>query len=183
MLKQYFRELLILILGVIIVFMATCNKEVKSPTKTVTQIDTLFLPQKERIIEVPITKYKTVSRIDTVTVVDTLVPHFNQYEQPYEDSLIEGTITNTVDGYLIGTRLSYTPKFPKYIKETTTITNTDTVLKKVDKTVLSVGVSAVANVEFNPEILLSLSHKRFIYQVGYNPLVKSPRICVNYKLW
>lgn len=183
MLKQYFKEILIVILGLIIILLATCNKKPEIVYKEVTVIDTVFFDQKERIVEVPVTKYIRVSKTDTITVVSESQPHFNQYEQPYEDSLIAGTITNTVDGELIGTRLTYTPKFPKYINTTTTITKTDTVFKKVDKTVLCVGVSAIANVEFNPEISLSLSHKRFIYQIGYNPLVKSPRIGINYKLW
>lgn len=182
---KYFREILIAVLGVIILLMVTCKKtKVEVIEKVVTTIDTLYFPQKERLVNVPVTKYVTVSKTDTLTLVEYKDPHFKQYEQPYEDSLLTGVIYNTVDGTLISTDIKYTPKFPKYITKETTITKTDTITKKVDKTALSLGVrTLVRPTDINPEILVSLSHKRFIYQVGYNPLNNAPSIGINYKLW
>ena len=180
---KYFKEILIIVLLIIIGVLLTCNKPKVIPIdKVVTVVDTVSFPQKERVIKVPVVEYIPVSKTDTVTLVEYKDPHFKKYIQPFEDSLVKGEILNTVDGTLINTDFKYTPKFPKYIKETTTITKTDTV--KANKTSLALGVrTLVRPTDINPEILVSLSHKRFIYQVGYNPLNKAPSIGINYKLW
>jgi len=183
---KYIREIIIVIMGIIILLMATCNDTPKPDIVTVTKVrrDTVFLEQKERIIEVPVTKYIPISPKDSSTAVAETEPHFKKYEQPYEDSLLAGTIINTVDGTLLSTELKYTPKFPKYITETITTTTTETVVKKVDKTSLALGFrGAIIKNTFEPEILLSLSHKRAIYQAGYNPINKYPSVAINYKLW
>ena len=109
---KYFKEILIGVLGVIILLMVTCKKtKVDVIEKVVTTIDTVYFPQKERLINVPVTKYVTISKTDTLTLVEYKDPHFKQYEQPYEDSLLTGIIYNTVDGTLISTDIksvSYT---------------------------------------------------------------------------
>lgn len=127
---KYFREILIVVLLIIIGLLLTCNKpKVVTIDKVVTVIDTIPFPQKERVIKVPVVEYVPVSKTDTVTLVEYKDPHFKKYTQPFEDSLVKGEILNTVDGTLINTDFKYTPKFPKYIKETTTITK-QTLLQK-----------------------------------------------------
>lgn len=173
--------------------MATCSPSEKCKEgKTIieTRIDTFLLPQKERIVEVPVPYPVKVDKNDSSTVINTPITpgsdslYFNKYTQEINDSLIKGTIESLVDGKLLKNKLTYIPKFPKLIKETTTITKTDTIPEKVDKTSLAIGINfPITAVNNSPEIYLSLSHRKFIYQVGYNPMYQQPRIGINYKLW
>ena len=190
---KYWREILIGVLTLVIVLMATCSpsekcKEGKPVITTV--IDTVLLPQKERVVEIPVPYPVKVDKNDSNTVINTPITpgsdslYFNKYTQEIDDSLIEGSITLLVDGKLIKNELTYKAKFPKYIREVTTISKTDTLTLKVDKTSLAIGVNFPLTVVNNsPEIYLSLSHRKFIYQVGYNPMFNQPRIGINYKLW
>lgn len=190
---KYWREILIGVLALIIVLMATCSPSEKCKEgKTIieTRIDTFLLPQKERIVEVPVPYPVKVDKNDSSTVINTPITpgsdslYFNKYTQEINDSLIKGTIESLVDGKLLKNKLTYIPKFPKLIKETTTITKTDTIPEKVDKTSLAIGINfPITAVNNSPEIYLSLSHRKFIYQVGYNPMYQQPRIGINYKLW
>ena len=190
---KYWREILIGLLTLIIVLMATCSPSEKCKEGKViinTYRDTILLPQKERVVKIPVPYPVKVYKNDPSTVVNTPITpgsdslYFNKYTQEIDDSLIKGTITSLVDGKLIENQLTYTPKFPKYIKEITTISKTDTLTLKVDKTSLALGFNIPITVVNNsPEIYLSLSHRRFIYQIGYNPMIKQPRIGINYKLW
>jgi hypothetical protein len=159
--------------------------KVETVTRSTTVIDTVFTPSEPIVKYVEIPKPVRVYKSDTTKVADKTTPDslvYNKYTKDISDSLITGTIVSMVDGDLKSVELTYTPKFPKYITEK--ITNTEIVETKVDKTTLAVGVMLpITDVEFSPNILLSLSHKRFIYQVGYNPLNKSPNVGVSYKLW
>lgn len=183
------RNIIIVLLMIIIGCLATCKSsrdKVIPDTVTITKIDTVYLDT-TIIKEIPVPTPKIVYRDkpDTEAPVgtpDSLV--YNLYQQDITDSLITGNITSVVDGTLKKVTLKYTPNFPKYINKETTITKTETIEKKVDKTSLALGLMLpITSDEFSPKILLSLSHKRFIYQVGYNPLNKFPEAGVSYKLW
>ncbi len=183
--KDY-RNLIIVILLIIIALMHTCRPKptVDVVTRTTIVHDTTFVADtivKEIPISIPTLVYRdNPSQEAPENTPDSLV--YNKYTQSITDTLINGDIVNVVQGKLISTTLTYTPLFPKYI--TKTITETKEVPVKVDKTSLAIGIMLpVTDIEFSPKILVSLSHKRFIYQVGYNPFNKHPEAGINYKLW
>jgi hypothetical protein len=186
--KLNIERIIIVILLIIIGMLATCvtpKTKVETIDRITIKTDTIYFPKTTVVRYVPVTSYVTVYKDDTTKVADKDTPDsltYKLYSQDISDSLITGNIVSMVDGDLKSSKLTYTPKFPKYITET--ITKTETVTKKVDKTVLALGVNIpITDKEFSPDILLSLSHKKFIYQVGYNPLNKSPNVGVSYKLW
>jgi len=183
--KDY-RNLIIVILLIIIALIHTCRPKPKVDivTRTTVVHDTTFFAD-TIVREIPISVPKIVYRDNPSQEAPDNTPDsltYNEYTQSITDSLIDGNIVNVVEGKLISSKLKYTPLFPKLI--TTTITETKEVPVKVDKTSLAVGVMLpITDVEFSPKILLSLSHKRFIYQVGYNPFNRQPEAGINYKLW
>lgn len=183
--KDY-RNLIIVILLLIIALMHTCRqKRVVDviPRETIVR-DTVFIP-KTIVREIPVSVPRLVYRDKPSEEAPDNTPDsltYNEYTQSITDTLINGNIVSVVEGKLVSSTLTYTPLFPKYIN--TTITKTEEVQVKVDKTSLAIGVMLpITDIEFSPKILVSLSHKRFIYQVGYNPFNKHPEAGINYKLW
>ena len=91
---------------------------VQTDTIYKTRIDTVkFIETVERIVEVEIVKPVKVEIEDDVW--DEL--NINEYNNPYSDSLIDGTIYTKVNGLLLDQKLNYTPKFPQYILKIDTI--------------------------------------------------------------
>ena len=83
---------------------------VQTDTIYKTRIDTVkFIETVERIVEVEIVKPVKVEIEDDVW--DEL--NINEYNNPYSDSLIDGTIYTKVNGLLLDQKLNYTPKFPQ----------------------------------------------------------------------
>jgi len=107
-----------------------------SDTNRITVIDTLYFnngPTKTKgskpVALGPVTDEEPVDSELIATRCDSTY----RYSQQYEDSLIAGTLYANVRGTLLSSTLEYTPKFPKYINRTDsiTITNTNTVIEKI----------------------------------------------------
>lgn len=93
----------------------------------------------------------------------------NFYTKEFEDSLLKGTLFSEVDGELLEWKFDYTPKFPKYIDKTVTITNTVTAKKRNLLFITgSVGGNASA---FYTDFGLSLYQKKgYLYGLSYDPI-------------
>lgn len=89
--------------------------------------DTIYIPQKARLvyIKVPVPFNEETDPKDSTIVI-------REYSSPYEDSLIKGNMNVKVRGELLAQSLLYTPKFPKYIKQTDTIEITNTITKTLE---------------------------------------------------
>lgn len=126
------------ILGIIayIVYMHSCSElncppiTSTSDTQVVTVIDTIPFVQKPTTTQgsKPVAVGTGVPADPEVTATSKCDSIF-EYAQEYNDSLIEGTLNAKVKGELLSSSLTYTPKFPKYIikTETITITNNNTI--------------------------------------------------------
>jgi len=109
----------------------------------------------------------------TIPVYDTIT-QLNVYDNPYEDSLIVGTIHSKVDGVLVDQKLTYVPKFPKYILKTDSIfvdrivTNTTELVLKTRQAYLGLEVGG-GNNTFNISPAISFKDKKdnlFSYRYG-----------------
>jgi hypothetical protein len=132
------KTFIILGLLVYILYVHSCTKincpEIVTTTsiRHTSHIDTLSFPKIPTTTEgkKPIKRGVGVAVVDTPkTKCDSLF----QYTQEYEDSLIKGTLFADVRGELIGSRFTYTPKFPKYIFKTDSIFITNTVKEEVER--------------------------------------------------
>lgn len=149
-----------------------------------TRIDTVkFVETVERIVEIEILKPVKVEIEDDVW--DEL--NINEYNNPYSDSLIDGTIYTKVNGALLEQSLNYIPKFPQYIlKIDTVIVNTMATKVQTLKPpfTLDVGAEVGGNTEmFNisPKIGFT-SKKGFSYSYRYGILDKTHNVGIMYKL-
>lgn len=124
------------ILGLIgyIIYMHSCT-ELNCPprsttidTQRVVVIDTIPFEQKPTTTQggTPV-KVKPGKPVNPQTPATSPCDSINEYEQSYSDSLIDGTLSAKVKGELLSSSLTYTPKFPKYITKTETITITKTI--------------------------------------------------------
>lgn len=168
---KYIQPLIILALILYIIFLQQCTPTTVCPEvvgrDTVTVTDTIPFYIKE-----PITMYVPVPEPYPVEVyIHDTVYMVNMYNQAFEDSLLTGELMAVVDGNLLDWEFTYTPKFPKYIKETTTITNT----VEYKSNMLFVGLDVTyydANL-INTNFKLSLYQKKgYLYSIGYDPLNK-----------
>jgi hypothetical protein len=129
------KTFIILGLLIYILYVHSCTKvncpEIVTTTsiRHTSHIDTLLFPQIPTTTEgkKPIKHDGGISLVDTPkTKCDSLF----KYTQEYEDSLIKGTLFADVRGELIGSKFTYTPKFPKYIIKTDSVfVNTTTIVK------------------------------------------------------
>ena len=157
---------------------------VQTDTIYKTRIDTVkFIETVERIVEVEIVKPVKVEIEDDVW--DEL--NINEYNNPYSDSLIDGTIYTKVNGLLLDQKLNYTPKFPQYILKIDTImvsTIATTVQTLKPPFTLDVGAEVGGNPEmFNisPKVGFT-SRNGFSYSYRYGILDKTHNIGIMYKL-
>ncbi len=132
------KTFIILGLVIYILYVHSCTKvncpEIVTTTsiRQTTHIDTLSFPKIPTTTEgkKPIKHGTGISLVDTPkTKCDSLF----QYTQEYEDSLIKGTLFADVRGELIGSKFTYTPKFPKYIFKTDSIFITNTIREEVER--------------------------------------------------
>ena len=157
---------------------------VQTDTIYKTRIDTVkFIETVERIVEVEIVKPVKVEIEDDVW--DEL--NINEYNNPYSDSLIDGTIYTKVNGLLLDQKLNYTPKFPLYILKIDTImvsTIATTVQTLKPPFTLDVGAEVGGNPEmFNisPKVGFT-SRNGFSYSYRYGILDKTHNVGIMYKL-
>jgi len=164
---------IILLLLMYIIFLQQCKKPaieyIKGENTIITRtsvIDTIpFNYPVPRYVNIPISE-------PTSTEVDTLDGStINNYTLSVEDSLISGTLFSKVDGTLVSQKFEYIPKFPKFIKETVTITEKEQV-KKRNLLFLTGIVEGNQNL-FSPKLGLSLYQKKgYLYSLTYDPLNK-----------
>jgi len=149
-----------IILGIVfyLLYLHSCsqlncpNISEDSDTVVVTKIDTVWFEKPQTTIgKKPKRKGGgTPTTPNPTSPCDSLF----QYTQEYEDSLIKGVLTADVKGELIGSKFDYTPKFPKYITKTETVTITNTVKVEVPRKERPYGVilGAGANVGHNSSV-------------------------------
>lgn len=136
-----------------------------------------------------VTKYDTINFVDTIKrlvnikihtpVYDTLRKSFI-YDNIYNDSLISGNIKTTlIDCKMINQELTYTPKFPKYIIRTDSVTIHDstyverTIYEK-PKTQIALGFTGIYSSQ--PTIyanILVKTKQNHIFGLGYDPFYKT----------
>jgi len=169
-----------------------CPDVIGSTTDTtlITHIDTIiFRDTIVHEINVPIGVPRFVDRVvrDTIRVGDSTIaikyPR-NEYVSPYSDSLIEGTITITTDGYLVDQRLSYTPKFPKYIYRIDSVIIDNTTILQHNRNAVYAGMEVGGNndhFDLSPRITLS-TKKGFNYSYRYGLVSKTHNVGIDVKI-
>ena len=184
------RYLIIAGLVAYIVFLQQCSRSGRdcpeiissvSDTTRTTHIDTVpFYDTIPRFLDVSIPVYHTIDSIvlDTIKIGDTSItvkyPR-NEYESKYSDSLIEGSIKITTDGYLDDQKLTYTPKFPKYINRIDSVIIDNTVTLSKQKFGVYIGADiggGVNRFDFAPKLTLS-DPKGYHYSYRYEIISKS----------
>jgi hypothetical protein len=184
----------IVIIGLLIyiLFLQECsgpNKGIKGIDKTVdtlkhttdtiriTYTDTITLPQDTHYVTLPITTPYYI--YDTIyTGGERVIDSTSIYLNPYEDSLISGIVSSEIDGTLISQGFTYTPKFPKYILKTDTVTinTTTTVAKKKNKLFIGAEIGGNQNT-FNVSPIIDLQTKKgYIYGYRYGLVDKTHSI-------
>ena len=135
-------------------------------TVRISHTDTITLPADTHYVQVPINTPYILH--DTIYIQgQRQIDSTNIYTNPYEDSLISGVITSEVDGLLLVQGFSYTPKFPKYIMKTDTITiNNNTVVeRKKMKLLIGAEIGGTINT-FNFSPIIDVQTKKG-YMYGY----------------
>lgn len=167
------------------------QREVKETIDTLeVKRDTIYLPQKERIIKVPITTPVVTpsksltpsfkgkqenSTLDSINKINPQTPLYT-YTQPVSDTLIDGTIITISTGKIITQELKYTPKFPMFVKESTTIVKTkQETLSNKDKSYFGLGLTSTSNRDIGGLILYQ-TPKKIQIQAGYTRTLDKPLI-------
>lgn len=166
------KTFVILGLVIYIVYMHSCSEVNCPPTTTyvdtqrVVVIDTIPFEQKPTTTQggTPV-KVKPGKPVKPNVPATSPCDSINEYEQSYSDSLIDGTLSAKVKGELLSSSLTYTPKFPKYITKTETITITKTVEKIVPGPrpygfILGGGVNVAHNQTFGATIDVGAQFKQ-----------------------
>ena len=142
-----------------------------------------------------VTKYDTINFVDTVKrlvnvkvytpVYDTLYKSFI-YNNIYNDSLISGNIKTTlIDCKMINQELTYTPKFPKYIIRTDSVTIHDSTYVErtiYEKPKIQIALGFTGIYSSQPTIyanILIKTKQNHIFGLGYDPFYKSVLITYN----
>lgn len=136
--------------------------------------DTIRISYTDTITLPPIIKYVNTIITTPTILYDTIyiqgqgvLDSTYKYVNPYEDSLLSGTITSTSTGLILSQILEYTPKFPKYIIRIDTVTiNNNTVVER-KKLKLFIGAEIGGNEKsFNVSPILDIQTKKG-YMYGY----------------
>lgn len=179
------KNILILSLVIILALMHFCGKKSEGNNKS----HKGFIVKKHVI-----TDTTRVTHIDTIPFYDSIAVPFevevavaipiydtikevNTYTNPFEDSLITGTISSLVEGVLVSQEFKYTPKFPKYIiKVDSIIVNNDiTNTVVLNKRQLYVGMEIGGNVNsFSVSPKISLVDKKYnLFSYRYDVINKT----------
>jgi len=116
------------------------------------------------------------------TVFDTIYKTY-EYNNPYEDSLIAGTIFSRVktDGTLVEQNLTYTPKFPKYIYRTDSVT----LLKpeeKRNKVFIGLDAGIASNYFLVKPKVEFMTKQELKFELGYDIINKGYHVGVSKKI-
>ena len=157
---------------------------VHTDTLRVTHIDTLqFVDTIQRIVTVKIEEPVKVIIEDDVW--DEL--NINEYNNSFNDSLIDGTIYTRVDGTMLDQEFNYIPKFPQYIIQVDTVmvntlTNTTTTVQS--RFNLNIGAEVGGNTErFNFSPLIGFTSRNGVsYSYRYGIMDKTHNVGIMYNL-
>ena len=147
--------------------------------------DTIRIFSTDTITLPPITKYVTTTITSPTILYDTIyiqgqrqVDSTYEYVNPYEDSLLSGTITSISTGLLLSQTLEYTPKFPKYIIKTDSIIidNTTIIEKKKLKLFIGAELGGNENIFYVSPIIDVKTKKGYIYGYRYGLVDKTHSI-------
>lgn len=174
------------------------NKTVTTDSSTSVTRDTTQAPDTTRKIKADSIRVDTVFKdtlIETETDTFKTKPDSQEnseftkirnYETTVSDSLIEGTIKTTVQGYLVDQNFEYTPQYPLQVTVTKNTTIKRTVTKRLQpKPYPSIGLEGSTDFKtlrgFRVTGSWTLSNgNRFKY--GYNPVLKTHTIGFSYNL-
>jgi len=154
------------------------NYEVISHTTVVDTIPFMVAVPYKVPVEVTVPKYVTYH--DTIT--DTIYNTY-EYNNPYEDTLIKGSIFSkvTTDGTLVAQELTYTPKFPKYIIKTDSVTLLKPEEKKI-KVFLGIDGGVSANyILLKPKVEF-MTKQELKFEVGYDIINRGYHVGVSKKI-
>lgn len=129
---QYIVYIVFIVILLMMRFCSPDNTVVEEPIiERYTFIDTTVVPGIPDTIPFYDTIPVFVNVEVNVPIYDT-IKNLNIYDNKFEDSLISGYIHSEVDGTLVWQNFTYTPKFPKYIKQTDTL-----IINKTDSIVVT----------------------------------------------
>lgn len=139
-------------------------------------VDTIYLPKKERIIDIkyiPVPTKESTAESTTKGNLNELslkTDSIYRYKTAISDSLIDGNIITLIslkDCKLVSQSLNYTPKMPILVEKTTTIERTNTeVLKNKDR--VRIGIGAILNSNISAGVMgVYQTSKGLQYQAGY----------------
>lgn len=162
------------ILLIIIFFLVKCNNPNANIPSTDPIIRHVYISDtvKEVVVDTVIKYVKLEVPTPTPLPEDTAI---SVYRQLYNDTNLALNLTASVDGTLIAWDFDYKLKVP--IKETITITNTDSIFitqVKPKNMLFLNGLVLGGNNQFDAGLGLSFYHKKgYLYQLNYMPVSKS----------
>jgi len=173
------QSVIILLLIGIIIYLKQCTPGIEYEKlvtyETHTKIDTIpFEYPVPRYVKIPV--YEPVS--SKIDPVDSTI--INNYESTFSDSLLTGTLHASVKGTLLDLSMNYTPKFPKYIKETTTIKET---LPKKSMVFLTTNAYGNRNEIFTNFGVSYYNKRGMLYNATYDPVNKMYGVGVGLKIF
>jgi hypothetical protein len=183
-----FKILIIIILMGILFFIKACEKpSIQAPTPVKTEIevrssrDTVFYEKK---VYIPVIQKDTSPTI-LKQYGDTLINlKRNEYSQSIEDTILKGTISSTVDGMLIDTKLEYVLKNNiKYITKTDSVFITNT-YKAQNKRSIVFGLEVGTNlkqVQISP-LIQYYNKQNTGFGIRYEFPTKSVNIMISKKI-
>ncbi len=173
-----------------ILYFRSCDKQDSLHVDPIvlTKTDSLYIKGEPDTIVFTKVKYITKwLKPDTEeTIVDTTTNDtIKSYTTEIDDSLLTATITSKVKGELLGSSLSYTPKFPQYITRVDTLQISDSTVvtpqPSSDRWGILFGGVATGNAtsfEFTPTLTLK-TNKSIYFSVGYGIINKTYSVGVH----
>lgn len=175
-------------IALVLILLKTCEGATTVPKETVvvttkTVIDTIpfYVPTP---IEVPVTITIPVYKTYYDTVRDTMYA-VKEYNNEFKDSLIDGNIFSRIalDGTLVEQNFKYTPKFPKYIKQTDSVFTTITKYPE-EKVQVYAGLGGgvgLSTLTVFPKLGIETKNNTLI-DIGYDPFNKIGYTSITKKL-
>lgn len=166
---------------IVILLLRNCTGEPTPPLRIERYTDTIVKTQIDTI-EFEKTSYITKTKLirDTVYVLNDSI-NIIQYSTSIEDSLLSGTIDTYIRQEdttlsLVDQKLTYIPKFPKYIHRTDSIFIKDSTVVTIEKERLGllIGADFVGGTDLSVVPKAGLQFKNgHIVEIGYDPFAKN----------
>ena len=176
-----------------ILYLRSCDKDsgnsLYEDPVVITKTDTLYKKGKSDTVFLvdTLVKYKYLSSTIVDVVHDTILGDtIRTYNTEVDDTLLTATIVSKVQGKLLNTSLSYSPKFPKYITRVDTFQINDSTTVTIKKNPWSLYFGGVvagnANTfEVVPTLMLK-TNKSLQFSVGYGLINKTYNVGVFTKI-